>query len=512
MSSSTIDVHGTTVDPGHPSPRNLRATGAGHGSRSRSSRRYGRFRHRAGARAARSAPIPRGQGRGGRRNRLRRPADEPRAWPAPDSASSASTSASVASTAIRAGAADMLPRDGERLDRVIDSPRLRLTSDAAALAVADTIFICVPTPVDERFAPRSAPTTRRVRDCRRARAHRGQLIVLTSTTYVGTTTDLLIEPLRRSRDGRRRAGLVAFSPERIDPGNSTNRQEDGAAGARGRTEGLRATVRPSSGTDRRARPPCLLAGGGRAVAKLYENSFRAVNIGFANEMAESSRRLGIDPVEVLDAAATKPYGFMAFYPGRALAGTASRATRTTCAGTARRECRRANAGACDEAIADGHSEVVERAVQLLTGREHRCACPRVLVVGVTVQAGCDRDTRESPALEIIHELRATDAEVALPRPASALARVAADVPLLSVAVPTPTITTSSSSSPSTRPRLRAGCGTAGTCSTARTGRLAATRSVIYGDLRVRHSPPSPRAAHSRLLQPRTAGRSASSTS
>ena len=199
--------------------------------------------------------------------------------------------------------------------------------------------------------------------------------------------------------------FVAFTPERIDPGNTVNRQEDVPRVVGGATEDC---------TERAADVVARIAGHAHRVSspeaaelcKLYENSFRAVNIGFANEMADASRRLGLDPVEVLEAAATKPYGFMAFHPGAGVGGHC-----IPCDPHYLLEnLRGASADApilarAMQAIAARPHRVVERACELLTGAGASVSGARVLVVGASYKPGM-MDTRESPALEIIRELRA----------------------------------------------------------------------------------------------------------
>ncbi len=337
--------------------------------------------------------------------------------------------------AIRAGAADMLPRDRMRLERMGNSHRMRLTTEAAALAEADTIFICVPTPVDADLRPdltylRAACAT----VVEQARA--GQLILLTSTTYVGTTTDLLTQPLWDRGLVPGDDVFVAFSPERIDPGNATNRQEDVPRVVGGATEEC---------TERAADVVARIAGHAHRVScpetaelcKLYENSFRAVNIGFANEMADASRRLGLDPVEVLDAAATKPYGFMAFHPGAGVGGHCIPCDPHYLLENLRGVSADAPILArAMQAIAVRPHRVVERARELLAGAGAPVSGARVLVVGASYKPGV-MDTRESPALEIIHGLRAMDAEVAFHDPLVRTLEVAAEVPLPSVALPNP---------------------------------------------------------------------------
>jgi nucleotide sugar dehydrogenase len=336
--------------------------------------------------------------------------------------------------AIRSGAADMLPRDRLRLERAAGA-HLRLTTDVAALEGADTIFICVPTPVDDdlrpdlRFLQAACATVVE-------RARPGQLLLLTSTTYVGTTTELLSQPLWDRGLVVGDDVFVAFSPERIDPGNTTTRQEDVPRVVGGATEDC---------TERAADVVARIAGRAHRVSspeaaelcKLYENSFRAVNIGFANEMADASRRLGLDPVEVLDAAATKPYGFMAFNPGAGVGGHC-----IPCDPHYLLEnLRGASADApilarAMQSIAARPHRVVERSCELLAGAGAPAGGGRVLVVGASYKPGV-MDTRESPALGVIEGLRAAGVEVAFHDPLVRTLEVAEDVALLSVALPVP---------------------------------------------------------------------------
>ncbi|MGH3658774.1 MAG: nucleotide sugar dehydrogenase, partial [Micromonosporaceae bacterium] len=219
---------------------------------------------------------------------------------------------------IRSGAVDLLETDHARLRRQMGGDRLRLTVDPAALRGADTVVICVPTPVDEHLTPDLSAVAGA---CRTVVQHAvpGQLIVLTSTTYVGCTRDHLVKPLA---ERGLRVGVdvfVAFSPERIDPGVAKHAQESTPRVVGGATPACRERAVQAL---RRVAPYVHEVSSPEAaeMTKLLENSFRAVNIAFANEVSELARELGLDPVEVIEAAATKPYGFMAFYPGPGVGG------------------------------------------------------------------------------------------------------------------------------------------------------------------------------------------------
>ncbi len=193
----------------------------------------------------------------------------------------------------------------------------QFTTDPKALAEADAIFICVPSPLgrnrqpDLSYIEAAADTVARV-------ARAGQLISLESTTYPGTTEDYLVPAVEKAGLELDRDVWVAFSPERVSPGDEMKTGEipkvvggvtvasgDVAAAAYGRLV-----------------PSVHRVGSARAaeLAKLLENTYRAVNIGLINEVAQLAHELDIDIWEVVDAAATKPFGFQAFYPGPGVGG------------------------------------------------------------------------------------------------------------------------------------------------------------------------------------------------
>jgi nucleotide sugar dehydrogenase len=203
---------------------------------------------------------------------------------------------------------------------------------------------------------------------------------------------------------------VAFSPERIDPGNADWRQEgvprvvggvtpECTRVAGGLIEKIAARVHPVTSLE------------AAELTKLYENSFRAVNIAFANEIAGVGRRFGIDPLEVVEAAGTKPYGFMKFYPGPGVGGHCIPCDPHYLLWGLRDA--QATAPVLERAmnqIADRPRAVVARATELLEDRNIDVACARVLLVGVAYKPGI-QDIRESPALEILAELWARGATV-----------------------------------------------------------------------------------------------------
>ncbi|SOD86727.1 nucleotide sugar dehydrogenase [Streptomyces sp. Ag109_G2-15] len=311
--------------------------------------------------------------------------------------------------AIRSSEVDLLPSDHGRLTTHLGDPRFTLTSDPAALQRARTVVICVPTPVDRHLVP---DLNALAAACASVVAHAvpGQLIMLTSTTYVGTTRELLVEPLtaRGFRVGT--DVYVAFSPERIDPGNAHHAQDRTPRVVGGTNE---LTNRLAEAVLQRTAPAVhLLPSAEQAeMTKLWENTFRAVNIALANEFAEDCRVLGLEPLSIIEAAATKPYGFMPFYPGPGVGGHCIPCDPHYLLWQLRAH--RVSSPLIDAAmtaIAGRPRRVVQRVRDLLAESGRSVSGARVLVVGVAYKPGV-ADLRESPALEIIEELTAEGAKV-----------------------------------------------------------------------------------------------------
>lgn len=309
---------------------------------------------------------------------------------------------------VRTGVVDLSPVDRRRLRVVVAGGQVALTSRPSDTATAGAVFICVPTPVDEDLVPDLAPLRAACASVVRE-ARPGQTIVLTSTSYVGTTRDLLIEPLE---ERGLRVGVdvhVAFSPERIDPGSTypierVPRVVGGASPAC--TEAAVRLLRRLTVAVHRVRDVETAE-----LSKLVENTYRAVNIALANEVSDVCRELDLDVMEVITAAATKPYGFMPFYPGPGVGGHC-----VPCDPhyllwqMRRRRIRLPVVAEAMDAIAVRPRRVVGRIAEVLAGGGRPVAGSSVLVVGVTYKAGVD-DLRESPALEIISRLVAAGAHV-----------------------------------------------------------------------------------------------------
>nr|WP_231715267.1 nucleotide sugar dehydrogenase [Arthrobacter gengyunqii] len=310
---------------------------------------------------------------------------------------------------IRDRRADLLEGDRVRLDRALGDPGFELTSDPQRLSSAAAVVVAVPTPVDNYLVPdlsilRSACAT--VVD----HAVPGQLLVLTSTTYVGSTRDLLVVPLAaRGLD----AGThlhVAFSPERINPGVDDFSQEEVPRVVGGITAacGLRAEVLLNKYVPAVHVVPTAEAA---EMTKLLENTFRAVNIALANEFADICGALGIPVMDVIDAADTKPFGFMRFTPGPGVGGHCIPCDPHYLLWQLRSD--RMSAPVIEQAmqgIAARPRRVVDRSRKILSDRKRGLEGARVLVAGVAYKPNVE-DVRESPALEILAGLIKEGAEV-----------------------------------------------------------------------------------------------------
>ena len=274
------------------------------------------------------------------------------------------------------------------------------------LSESDLIIICVPTPIDhnanpdERFIQAACQAVV-------AQARSGQTIVQTSTAGVGATRRLLVEPLEARGLTVGTDVFVAFSPERIDPGNSSYAIRDVPRLLGGATKACtEAAAIPMSALAPLVRVSSLEVA---ELAKLHENTFRAVNIALVNELAEVARGFEVDPSEVLEAADTKPFGFMRFNPGPGAGGHCIPCDPHYLLASAQERM------VPMPLTAGAMSRLAERPIQVANGiieafAQHRAPVNRVLVVGVAYKPNV-RDTRESPAIRIIEHLLLNSLEV-----------------------------------------------------------------------------------------------------
>jgi len=310
---------------------------------------------------------------------------------------------------INAGRSYILDVKTEDVKACVDAGRLRASSDMSLLKDMDAIDICVPTPLRKTKDPDLSYVVQAV-DSVKAHLKKGQLVILESTTYPGTT-DEVVQPALEEKGLK--AGVdfyLAFSPERVDPGNesySTRTIPKVVGGVNTESTELASalygsivdTVVPVSST-RVAE-----------MVKLLENTFRAVNIGLVNEIALMAHRMNIDVWEVIDAAGTKPFGFMPFYPGPGLGGHCIPIDPFYLSWKARQsgfECRFIElAGHVNSSMP---AFVVERIGEALNTRKKAVNGSRIHLLGVAYKKDVS-DMRESPALDVIELLHRRGATV-----------------------------------------------------------------------------------------------------
>jgi UDP-N-acetyl-D-glucosamine dehydrogenase len=287
--------------------------------------------------------------------------------------------------------------------------RLRATTDPSVLAQCDTICVCVPTPLNKIKDP-DLSFVIAVAESIREYVRPGQLIILESTTYPGTTREVFLPILERSGLRLDEDFFVCFSPERVDPGNTTWHTQNTPKVIGGVSQLSLEIGLAFYGSVFETMVPVESAEAAELV-KVYENTFRMVNIALANEMALTCDRLGLDVWGVIEAAATKPFGFMKFTPGPGLGGHCipldphylAWKMRTLSFKTRLIEL-------ASEINSDMPQYVVRKTASALNDASRAVRGSRVLVLGVAYKKDID-DMRESPALEIIRLLQQEGAHV-----------------------------------------------------------------------------------------------------
>jgi UDP-N-acetyl-D-glucosamine dehydrogenase len=286
---------------------------------------------------------------------------------------------------------------------------LSATTDLRRMSECDVVSICVPTPLNKTKDPDLSYVVAAAQAVMHG-IRPGQLVILESTTYPGTTREIVLPVLEESGLTVGEDFFLCFSPERVDPGNPTwqTRNTPKVLG------GITATC-ADLGIDLYSRVFDVMVRVGSAEAaeltKVYENTFRMINIALANELAQACDKLGVDVWEVIDAAATKPFGFMKFTPGPGLGGHCipldphylSWKMRTLAYKTRMIEL-------ASEINAEMPTFVVQKVSDTLNEHSKSVRGSRILVLGVAYKRDID-DLRESPALEIIRLLQGKGAEV-----------------------------------------------------------------------------------------------------
>ena len=310
---------------------------------------------------------------------------------------------------INDGASYIVDVPDENVKKCVDAGDLTATTDFGRLAECDAIIICVPTPLRKTKDPDMSYIIAAGEEIQRY-MRRGQLVILESTTYPGTTDEVL-QPMFEEKGFKLDEDfLLAFSPERVDPGNPQFQTHNipKVVGGVGEDSTEVATLLYSQIVDN-VHP--VSSARVAEACKLWENTFRAVNIGMANEMARLCNTLGIDTWEVVRAAATKPFGFMPFYPGPGIGGHCIPLDPHYLSWKARQHGFDSQFISLAEQINSGMPAYVVRLVSTaLNDVKKAVNGSRVLVLGVAYKKDID-DMRESPALSIIDLLRARGADI-----------------------------------------------------------------------------------------------------
>jgi UDP-N-acetyl-D-glucosamine dehydrogenase len=300
------------------------------------------------------------------------------------------------------------------VQQLLTAGRLSATTDFSVVADLDTINICVPTPLRKTKDPDMSYIVSAV-EAIAVHLHPGMLVVLESTTYPGTTEEV-VQPILES--GGLKAGVdffLAFSPERVDPGNGAFNTRNVPKVVGGTTPDCAAIACALYGTSIDTVVPVSSPRVAEMV-KLLENTFRAVNIGLVNEMALMCDRLGINVWEVVDAAQTKPFGFMPFYPGPGLGGHCIPIDPFYLSWKARQygfeprfiELAGHINGAMPHATVDKIADALNVQKKALNGA-------RILVAGIAYKKDIN-DMRESPALDVMGLLHQQGARVSYADP------------------------------------------------------------------------------------------------
>jgi UDP-N-acetyl-D-glucosamine dehydrogenase len=297
----------------------------------------------------------------------------------------------------------------EELAELTSSKKLIATTDYSKITEVDAVAICVPTPLDKYQQPDTSYVESSATDIAKY-LHKGMLIVLESTTYPGTTEEVLQPILEKSG---LKAGVdfhLAYSPERVDPGNkhfNTKNTPKVVGGLTSECTAIAASMYRSvlEGDVHEVTSPRVAE-----MEKILENTFRNINIGLANEMAILCEKMGINVWEVIDAAATKPYGFMAFYPGPGLGGHCIPIDPFYLTWKAREYNYHTRlietAGEINNAMPDF---VLERVMKILNEDKKALNGARVVLLGVAYKKDID-DMRESPVLPILEKLELAGAD------------------------------------------------------------------------------------------------------
>ncbi|WP_461206468.1 nucleotide sugar dehydrogenase [Clostridium sp. DL1XJH146] len=298
----------------------------------------------------------------------------------------------------------------EELEVLVKDGMLKATTDFSFVREVDAVAIAVPTPLDKFKQPDVSYVEASTRSIAKY-LHKGMLVVLESTTYPGTTEEIVKPILEESGLKCGEDFFLAFSPERVDPGNKIYKTKNTPKIVGGCTPDCTEIAAELykhvlEGEIHTVSSPAVAE-----MEKILENTFRHINIGLVNEMAILCKRMGIDIWEVIDAAKTKPYGYMAFYPGPGLGGHCIPLDPFYLTYKAREYDYHTRLIETAGEINDFMPEfVVDNAMKLLNQDKKAMNGAKVLLLGVAYKKDID-DMRESPTLKVIEHLEKNGAEV-----------------------------------------------------------------------------------------------------
>src|SRR5688572_6648598 len=310
---------------------------------------------------------------------------------------------------INAGTSYIVDVPDENVQKCVSNGNLKATTDFAHLAECDVIVICVPTPLRKTKDPDMSYIIAAGEEIQKY-MRTGQLVILESTTYPGTTDEVL-QPMFEEKGCKLDEDfLLAFSPERVDPGNpqfQTHNIPKVVGGVSDDSTEVAALLYRQIVNEVHPVSSARVA----EACKLWENTFRAINIGMANEMARLCNTLGIDTWEVVRAAATKPFGFMPFYPGPGIGGHCIPLDPHYLSWKARQHGFDSQFISLAEQVNSGMPAYVVKLVSTALNDVRKAVNgSKVLILGVAYKKNID-DMRESPALSIIDLLRARGADL-----------------------------------------------------------------------------------------------------
>jgi UDP-N-acetyl-D-glucosamine dehydrogenase len=315
----------------------------------------------------------------------------------------------VKTAEINAGRSYIPDIASEHVEECVKNDRLQATTDFSNLKNCDVIIICVPTPLRKTKDPDMSYILTAAGEIQK-NLRSNQLIILESTTYPGTTDEILLPMFEEKGFKLDTDFFLAFSPERVDPGNpqfQTHNIPKVVGGCTNDSTEVAALLYSQIVDQVHSVTSARVA----EAAKLWENTFRAVNIGMANEMARLCHALGIDTWEVIRAAKTKPFGFMAFYPGPGIGGHCIPLDPHYLSWKARQHGFDSRfISLAEEVNSSMPNYVLNLVVNSLNDAGKAVKNSNVLILGVAYKKDID-DMRESPALSIIDLLRAKGANV-----------------------------------------------------------------------------------------------------